>query len=131
MPSPTRLLARALTGSTYALLGYDALRNPGARPDAAGPTLDRIRRVVPLPEDDELLVRANAAVQTVAGAALAVGVLPRPAALALVGSLVPTTLAGHAFWEVEDPAARKQQAVQFVKNLAMIGGLVYAMRDRD
>ena len=89
-----RLLARLLTGSTYVLLGYDALRGPGARVGLAGPTLAAMRRVLPLPSDDELVVRGNAAVQTLAGAALVAGMSQRPAALALVGSLVPTTIAG-------------------------------------
>ena len=126
-----RLLARLLTGSTYVLLGYDALRGPGARVGLAGPTLAAMRRVLPLPSDDELVVRGNAAVQTLAGAALVAGMSQRPAALALVGSLVPTTIPGHAFWKVEDPAARKMQQVQFVKNLAMIGGLVAIASERE
>jgi len=37
---------------------------------------------------------------------------------------VPTTLAGHRFWEEEDEAARAQQTVQFLKNAAMMGGLL-------
>lgn len=96
----------------------------------AGPTLAAVRRVVPLPEDDELVVRGNAAVQVAGGTALALGALPRLSALALVGSMVPTTLAGHAYWTVEDPAARAQQRIQFHKNLAMIGGLLLAVVDR-
>lgn len=130
MRAPARLLARVLTGSTYALLGYDALRAPGGRVDTAGPTLEALRRVVPLPEDDELLVRGNAAVQTLAGAALVAGIAPRACAVALIGSLVPTTVAGHAFWTVEDPAARTAQRVQLIKNAAMLGGLLYAALDR-
>lgn len=43
----------------------------------------------------------------------------------LAASLVPTTLAGHPFWTIEDPAARKVQRTQFHKNLAMIGGLLF------
>lgn len=123
---PAHLLARALTGTTYAVLGFDAVRAPGGRVDLAAPMLTAMRRIIPFPKNDELVVRCNAAVQTVAGAALAVGVLPRPAALALIGSLVPTTFAGHAFWRIEDPMARKAQQVQFVKNLALVGGLVFA-----
>jgi uncharacterized membrane protein YphA (DoxX/SURF4 family) len=57
--------------------------------------------------------------------------VPRLAALALAGSLIPTTLAGHAFWKVDDPTARKLQRIQFHKNLAMIGGLLFAVVDRD
>jgi putative oxidoreductase len=126
-----RSLARVLTGSTYALLGFDALRVPGKRVEQAGPTLAVMRRAVPLPADDELVVRVNAAVQVAGGTMLALGVLPRLSALALAGSMVPTTVAGHGFWTVEDPAARAQQRIQFHKNLAMIGGLLFAVADRS
>jgi uncharacterized membrane protein YphA (DoxX/SURF4 family) len=118
-----------LTGSTYVLLGFDALRAPGGRVDVAGPVLAAIRKVAPLPEDDELVVRGNAALQVVAGGLLALGIAPRVSALALAGSLIPTTLAGHAYWTLEDPATRKLQQIQFHKNLAMIGGLLLAVLD--
>jgi putative oxidoreductase len=129
MLAPLRHAGRILTGSTYVLLGSDALRAPGARVDQAGPVLAAMRKVAPLPDDDELVVRANAAVQVLAGALLAAGRLPRLSALALAGSLIPTTLAGHSYWKVEDPDARKLQRIQFHKNLAMIGGLLFAVLD--
>lgn len=124
MQNRARALAHLLTGSTYVLLGYDAFRTPGGRVGLAAPTLAAMRRVLPLPNDDELVVSGNAGVQVLAGAALALNIVPRPAAVALVGSLVPTTVAGHGFWAIEDPATRKMQKVQFIKNLAMLGGLV-------
>jgi putative oxidoreductase len=127
--APLRPAARLLTGSTYVLLGFDALRAPGARVDQAGPVLAAIRKGVPLPEDDELVVRANAAVQVLAGAMLALGLAPRLSALALAASLVPTTLAGHSYWALDDPDARKIQRIQFHKNMAMIGGLLFAALD--
>jgi len=128
--SPLRPAARVFTGSTYVLLGFDALRAPGARVEQAGPLLAAIRKWVPLPDDDELLVRTNAGVMVAAGGLLMLGKAPRLSALALAGSLIPTTLAGHSYWEAEDPATRKIQRIQFHKNLAMIGGLLFAALDQ-
>ena len=128
--SPLRPAARAFTGSTYVLLGLDAFRAPGARVEQAGPVLAAIRKWVPLPDDDELLVRANAGVMVAAGGLLMLGKAPRLSALVLAGSLIPTTLAGHSYWEAEDPATRKIQRIQFHKNLAMIGGLLFAALDQ-
>ena len=129
MLAPLRPAARALTGSTYVLLGFDALREPGGRVDQAAPVLASIRKVAPLPEDDELVVRANAAVMVAGGTLLALGIAPRLSALALACSLIPTTLAGHSYWAIEDPAVRKQQRIQFHKNMAMLGGLLLAVID--
>lgn len=126
-------LGRLFLGGTFVILGSDALRNPGARAKAAAPALDQIRKVISLPTDDELLVRVNGAVQAGAGATMALGVFPRLSALAQVGSLVPTTYAGHAFWTIEDPEQRRAQRTQFLKNTAMLGGLLVvagARRDR-
>ena len=63
------------------------------------------------------------------GTLLALGIAPRLSAVALACSLIPTTLAGHSYWAIEDPAARKQQRIQFHKNLAMLGGLLLAVID--
>jgi len=127
--APLRPAARVLTGSTYILLGLDAVRAPGKRVELAGPVLSAIRSRVPLPEDDELLVRVNAGTQVAAGGMLALGVAPRLAAAVLAASLVPTTLAGHPYWTIEDPAERAQQRIQFHKNMALIGGLLLAVLD--
>jgi putative oxidoreductase len=127
--NPLRAAARVLTGSTYAVLGYEAAREPGARVEMAADTLATVRRVAPLPKDDELIVRANGAAMAVAGTTLALGLFPRVSTAVLAASLVPTTLAGHAFWAIEDEGASKMQRVQFQKNLAMLGGLVFAFLD--
>ena len=129
MPNPLRVVARILTGSTYVVLGADALLTPGKRPEIAGETLAAIRTVVPLPENDTLLVQANAAVMVGAGALLALGRVPRLAALALAASLVPTTAAAHRYWTVEDPAARAQQKIHFWKNVSLLGGLLFVALD--
>jgi putative oxidoreductase len=116
-----------MLGWLFVSAGVDVFRNPGGRADAAGEVLAQVRRVMPaLPGDDVTVVRANAVVQTVAGATLGLGKFPRVSALVLACSLVPTTVGGHAFWTVADPVRRGQQRVQFNKNLAMLGGLLLA-----
>jgi putative oxidoreductase len=130
MQNPIRVVARILTGSTYVMLGADALRSPGKRPELAADTLAAIRNVVPLPEDDVLLVRANAAVQVASGTMLALGRMPRLSALALAASLLPTTSAAHLYWRMEDPVAQQQQKIQFWKNAGLLGGLLLVVLDR-
>lgn len=130
MQNPLRVVARILIATTYIVLGADAVAAPGKRVALAGPTLAAVRKVVPLPEDDEVVVRANAAVQVAGGALLALGRMPRLSAVALMASLIPTTVAGHPFWTIEDPAARAQQRIHFLKNSAMLGGLLLVVLDR-
>jgi hypothetical protein len=78
-----RALARALTGAVYIAGGYAVVRAPGGRVGKAADTLAKIRRVVPLPIDDELIVRVNGGAQLVAGATLALGIKPRFSAAVL------------------------------------------------
>jgi putative oxidoreductase len=49
----------------------------------------------------------------------------------LAASLIPTTAAGHRFWEVEDKAQRSQQKLHFFKNLSVMGGLIIAAGDTE
>ncbi len=79
-----------------------------------------------LPEP-ELMVVLNGAVMTIGGTLLALDIAPRLTAAALIGSLVPTTLVGHAFWKEENEAGRKAQQTQFLKNLGLIGGLLLVL----
>jgi hypothetical protein len=77
------------------------------------------------------VVQINGAVQVVGGALLAFGRFRRLACLALMGSLIPTTYAGHRFWEETDDSARTQQRIQFAKNLGLLGGLILALVDTE
>ena len=49
----------------------------------------------------------------------------------LVASVIPTTYAGHRFWEEVDDETRAQQHVHFLKNLGLLGGLILAANDTD
>lgn len=60
-----------------------------------------------------------------AGLALAIGFQGRLAALGLVLFTVVATAIAHRFWEVADPAAQQMQMIMFLKNVAIIGGLLH------
>lgn len=78
----------------------------------------------------ELAVRVNGAAMTIVGGTLALGIAPRVSATVLAGSLAPTTLVGHPFWNLEGEA-RAAQKIQFTKNLAMLGGLLLVMAEEE
>jgi uncharacterized membrane protein YphA (DoxX/SURF4 family) len=128
-----RRLARPMLASTFIAGGVDALRNPKARADVAGPVATKVAAKLPmkLPQDPVDLVRLDAAVKIGAGLALAMGRFPRLASATLAASLVPTTFAGHPFWQEQDPARRNQQRVHFFKNVSMLGGLILAALDTE
>jgi uncharacterized membrane protein YphA (DoxX/SURF4 family) len=133
-----RLLARPMLASTFVYGGIQALRNAPALAEAAKPVNDGIRSFaskvapsVPVPADDTTMVRINAGVHILAGLGLATGRAPRLSALALAATVVPTTVAGHPFWEEKDKAARMHQMTHFFKNLSMLGGLVIAAIDTE
>ena len=127
--SLVRRFARPMLASIFVVGGIDTLRNPGPRVAMASSVAPKLARSLPIPDDTELLVKVNAGVQVGAGALLTVGRLPRLAALALASSLVPTTLAGHRFWEEDDAAKKAQQQVHFLKNVSALGGLLIAACD--
>ena len=86
-------------------------------------------RATGVPVTGEDLVRINAGVQIAAGTLFVLGVQQRVMAVVLAGTLVPTTLVGHPFWEIDDEGERMSQLLNFLKNAAMIGGLTFAALD--
>ncbi len=132
-----RRIARPLLSTVFIAGGIDSLRSPAPKADAAGALIEKSVGTLPgavtdkLPSDPETLVKINAALQVGAGALLAVGKAPRAASLVLAGTLVPTTLAGHDFWNVDDPQQRAMQRMQFFKNMTMLGGLLIAAVDTE
>jgi uncharacterized membrane protein YphA (DoxX/SURF4 family) len=121
-------VARPLLATMFVVGGMDAVRHPVAKLPKAGAVIEPLEQAVGIEADPAELVRLNGIVQVGAGIALATGTLPHLAALALAGTLVPTTVAGHAFWNETDPAQRAAQRIHFLKNVAMLGGLLLATR---
>ena len=132
-----RRIARPLLASSFLYGGIDTLRNPQTRVPGAAPVVDTITRTadqqlpVQVPRDVEQWVKIDAGIKVGAGALLALGKLPRLSALALAGSIVPTTLAGHRFWEHEDPEERFGQLSNLLKNAGLLGGLLIAAVDTE
>lgn len=123
MATASRFLGRAL----FAPLFYAGARNALNHADGVAGLIDKRRAQVGLeglPVASKQLVQVNGAAQIGLSTTMALGIAPRLSALGLIGSLVPTTLAGHAFWDEDDEAAKNNHLLQFVKNLAVVGGLV-------
>lgn len=132
-----RRVARPLLASIFVTGGINALRNAQGHAQTAKPVIDKTvgaqADALPdsVPTDPETLVKVDAAVKIGAGTALALGKMPRAASLLLLTSLVPTTAAGHRFWEYSDAAEKQQQTIHFLKNLGLAGGLLLAAADTE
>jgi uncharacterized membrane protein YphA (DoxX/SURF4 family) len=124
-----RRIARPMLAAIFVASGLDALLHPTERAKVAAPLVAKLSGPLNLPDNPEMLVRANGATMVAAGTMLGLGTFPRVAAMALAGALVPTTYTAHAFWTVKDPAARSQQRVHFLKNVGLLGGVLLAAVD--
>jgi uncharacterized membrane protein YphA (DoxX/SURF4 family) len=122
-----------MLASMFVMGGISSLKNVEGAAQAAKPVTDKMVPVAqkvapnaPIPTDPKTWVKINSAVHIVAGLALATGRAPRLSSLALAATMVPTTVAGHPFWEESDPGAKANQKVHFFKNVSMLGGLILA-----
>ncbi len=114
-------LAYLLLSVIFILGGYQAYSQPGGRAQKVA--------AIGIPEP-ELAVKINGISMMTGGAMLGLGILPKLAAAGLFLALIPTTIAGHAFWKEETEAGRKAQQTQFAKNLGLMGGLLLVVTDR-
>jgi putative oxidoreductase len=74
-----------------------------------------------IPYADTLAIVAGVA-EILGAISIALGLLTRVGAVGLILYMIPTTLIFHAFWNYHG-AERLPQMVNFMKNLAIIGGL--------
>jgi len=116
-------LTRSLLSGIFVVGGAEAAKEPGPRTAIAQRFMKKFN--IDLDEAEAAtLVQVNGAAMAAAGAALSLGILPRLAALTLIGTLVPTTLAGHSFWDDDEEPKRKMNQIQFLKNLGLISALI-------
>ena len=132
-----RRIARPLLAAPFVYGGISTLRKPQDRVPGARPVVEKLAETadrqlpVQVPKDVEQWVKADAAVKVVAGSLFALGKFPRLTALVLAVSIVPTTLAGHRFWEHDDPTEKFGQISNFLKNTGLLGGLLLAAVDTE
>jgi putative oxidoreductase len=64
-------------------------------------------------------------IEVIAGIAFALGKYPRIAAVWLMVFLIPATWVGHPFWLLAGAPTFTPQLINFFKNIAMLGGLLF------
>ena len=109
------LLGRIAIGVLFVPSGWGKLMNPGG---LAGMLT---AKGFPAPTAFAYL---GGAVECIGGALLIIGLKTRCTALALIIFTIVATLLAHQFWLLEG-AARQPQYIQFFKNVAIIGGLLF------
>jgi putative oxidoreductase len=109
------LLARCLLGGIFVQSGFGKLMG------LEGFAASLARNGVPMPE---LWAIIGAVVEFAGGLAVIIGWQTRAAAALMLAFTVVATLISHRFWEFAEVAARRQQAVQFAKNIAIMGGFL-------
>src|SRR5436190_3454979 len=72
-----------------------------------------------------VLAPIGAGVEFVGGLAVVFGLMTRYAAVLMIVFVIVATLISHRFWELQGPD-RRTQTVQFAKNVAIIGGFLFA-----
>ncbi|MGH8756366.1 MAG: DoxX family protein, partial [Burkholderiales bacterium] len=77
---------------------------------------------LPIPQ---LLLVATILIELGGGLMIALGWQARWAALAIFLFIIPTTLIFHPFWVAD--AAQMQNQINFMKNIAIMGGMLYIM----
>lgn len=109
----TALAGRILLSAIFLVSGIAKLTDPEG-------TIGYMRMAgIPSPE---ILVWIAGAAEVLGALAIMSGFLTRIGAIGLILFLIPTTIYFHGFWMFEG-AEQKTQMVQFMKNLAIFGGL--------
>ena len=126
-----RRLARPLLASVFITTGLDHFRHPGDKIEGARPLVKAASKVTGKQANTERAVRVNGALMTGAGVLFAMGKMPRLSAAMLAASLIPTTVAEHAFWKETDPETKREERRRFLNNAALLGGLLIAAGDTE
>jgi uncharacterized membrane protein YphA (DoxX/SURF4 family) len=118
-----RFLGRTLLAGIFIYSGYGMIEN-------ADRYAKQVSKALPMLPEEPMLPKIHGATMVVAGGALALGILPKLSARILALALIVNTYVGHPFWKAEKPEDRRLQLIHFLKNLGILGGLLYVTGDR-
>lgn len=107
------LLGRLIFGGFFLYSGIHHFQERRALSQYAG------HKNVPLPD---VAVLGSGALLIAGGASILLGVKPKLGSLAVMAFLAGVSPMMHDFWASEDAMERQNEMVNFLKNMAMLGG---------
>jgi putative oxidoreductase len=119
----TRTAARFLLSSIFVYSGYGMINNAERYAKQASAAL-------PMLPDEPMIAKAFGATMLGAGTTLAIGIFPKLSARILTLCIIVNTYVGHPFWKAQKPEDRRPQLIHFLKNIGLLGGLLYVVADK-
>ena len=125
-----RRLARPMLAAMFIDGGLDALRHPRPKVAKAEPVVHKLAGPLHLPDDPELLVRANGAAMVGAGApARRRAVPPAQRAWSWPRRWCRRPLRDTGSGRSRTRSQKRNQRIHFLKNLGLLGGILLAAVD--
>jgi len=117
------LTARVLIAVVFLLNGSGII-------DQSLPARELVERGIPA-SLVPIMMLSGRALELIAGFTLALGILPRLSSIALFVFLVSATFVSHSFWLAAGTPAFQVQLINFCKNTAILGGLLFIAATPD
>ena len=112
------LLGRLIFGGFFLYNGINHIRNRKMLAQYAA------AKNIPQPE---FAVTVSGAMMAIGAGSIMLGVKPKLGTLAILGFLAGVSPTMHNFWKAEDPSQRQADMVNFMKNVALMGGALAMM----
>ncbi|HTS78812.1 MAG TPA: DoxX family protein [Bryobacteraceae bacterium] len=109
----THLIGRILFGGFFLYSGIHHLTSKREMAQYAG------SKSVPLPDR---AVELTGIMLLIGGSSVLLGLKPKVGLAAIAAFLVSISPVMHNFWASEDPGEKQNQMINFMKNLALLGG---------
>jgi putative oxidoreductase len=112
------LLGRAIFGGFFLYSGIHHFTD-------SGPMIQYTKfKGVPMPE---VAVKASGLALILGGTSILLGVKPKLGTAAVLGFLAGVSPVMHDFWNLDDPQKKQGEMVNFIKNMALLGGALALM----